>query len=225
MSDRPPPELQTLHWRPLQPDDLPAMHALHRQSIAGLAPQVVKPETPEFLRGLLAGRGRVLGAWDGDALVAYGVLQHDLLAHDDPRPLLGLAADHPLRKLAGAAVAPRWRGLGLQRLLVERRMAWAPDAALFATAAPGNVVSWHNLLACGFAVRALLQRYGGHARYLLAHVPGARTGPATAQAQELAPDQIERQQALLAGGWRGVAPGRAPGSLCLLPPAAAEISA
>lgn len=90
-----PPALAALDWRLLQPEDLPAMHALHLCSIEGMAAQTVKPETREFLHGLLLGRGRVIGAWHGAALAAYGVLQHDLLAQDDPRPLLGLAPAPP----------------------------------------------------------------------------------------------------------------------------------
>ena len=213
-----PPALAALDWRLLQPQDLPAMHALHLCSIEGMAAQTVKPETREFLHGLLLGRGRVIGAWHGAALAAYGVLQHDLLAQDDPRPLLGLAPGQVLYKLAGAAVAPAWRGQGLQRQLIARRVAWAGDAALFATAAPGNVPSWRSLLACGFAVRALQYRYGGHARYLLARVPGAALAHG-APARELAQDDIPGQEALLAQGWQGIAPGQAPGSLRLVAPA------
>lgn len=206
-----------LQWRLLQPHDLQAMHGLHLLSIAGMAAQAVKPETREFLLGLLQGRGRVIGAWHADALVAYGVLQHDLLAHDDPRGLLGLAANHPVCKLAGAAVDPGWRGQGLQRMLIERRMACAPrGAALFATAAPCNLPSWHNLLACGFAVRALQYRYGGHARYLLALVPQERVQERGREAMELGGDELPRQQALLAQGWRGTAAGAAAGSLRLV---------
>ena len=123
-----------------------------------------------------------------------------------------------LYKLAGAAVAPAWRGQGLQRQLIARRVAWAGDAALFATAAPGNVPSWRSLLACGFAVRALQYRYGGHARYLLARVPGAALAHG-APARELAQDDIPGQEALLAQGWQGIAPGQAPGSLRLVAPA------
>ena len=99
-----------------------------------------------------------------------------------------------------------------------RRVAWAGDAALFATAAPGNVPSWRSLLACGFAVRALQYRYGGHARYLLARVPGAALAHG-APARELAQDDIPGQEGLLAQGWQGIAPGQAPGSLRLVAPA------
>ena len=206
---------ETPIWRALAPADLAAMHALHLLSIQGLPAQVVKQESAEFFASLLGGRGRVTGGWVQDKLIAYGVLQNDLLAHDNPRAALGLAPDAPLLKLAGAAVDPAWRQRGLQRLLIERRMAMAGTANLFSTAAPGNASSWHNLLACGFAVRALEYRYGGHARYLLAYVPSQVQPPATAPMQELALSDLERQHALLEQGWWGVAPGQAPGSLLL----------
>lgn len=210
--------LHRLQWRTLQTADLDTMYALHLRSIAGMALATVKPETREFLHSLLEGRGQVIGAWQGRALVAYGVLQHDLLAYDDPRALLGLGADARVGKLAGAAVEPAWRGLGLQRILIDQRMACAADATLFATAAPGNPASWRSLLACGLQVRAVQYLYGGHARYLLARVPGEAWTPG--QRQELPAGAIDQQAALLAQGWRGVSPGVAPQSLCLA--AAAE---
>ena len=215
------PTPSTLAWRLLQPADLDTMEVLHRLSLAGMAAHTVKAESRDFLASLLQGRGQVIGAWAGQALVAYGVLQHDLLPEDDPRPHLGLSADRPAAKLAGAAVAPDWRGQHLQRTLIAKRMAQAqPGAVLFATAAPDNTASWHNLLACGFAVRALEYRDGGFARDRLAHDPAAPSaGPAlAASGLDVPPSDLPRQQALLHAGWRGVAPGSAAGSLHLAPP-------
>ncbi|WP_313073670.1 GNAT family N-acetyltransferase [Melaminivora sp.] len=210
-----------LHWRALQLQDLQAMHDLHLLGIAGLPAQIVKPESLQFLQELLQGRGHVLGAWEEGTLVAYGVLQHDLLPEDRPHALLGLAPQAPLRKLAGAVVHPRWRGRGLQRQLILQRLALAGPEAVFATAAPGNAASWHSLLACGLAVRALQYRYGGHARYLLAREPAGTACWAgdPGAAQELGSDALARQQTLLDQGWRGVAPGATAACLRLEPPA------
>lgn len=215
--------LPALHWRALQPGDLDAVQALHQLSIAGMTPQLVKPESRAFLASLLNGRGRVFGGLAGDQLVAYGVLQHDLLAQDDPRTLFGFKPDRRAAKLAGAAVAPGWRGQGLQRLLIAKRMACVDHGTLlFATAAPGNYASWHSLLACGFAVRALEQRYGGLARYLLLYDPLApRPVGSTALAEQQETGSLELQQALLHAGWQGVAPGNAAHTLRLVAPAGA----
>ena len=65
--------LAALDWRLLQPEDLPAMHALHLCSIEGMAAQTVKPETRGFLHGLLLGRGRVIGAWHGFWVAYVGI--------------------------------------------------------------------------------------------------------------------------------------------------------
>ena len=209
-----------LRWFPLQPADLDAMHALHRRSIADLPAQAVKPESREFLDSLLRGRGRVLGVWDGGVLVAYGVLQHDLLPDDNPRALLGLTPTQPLVKLAGAAVDARWRGQGLQRALIARRLDWCGTQAVFATAGPSNPASWRSLLACGLLVHALERRYGGLVRYLLARVPGQRFEWDATRVRTLDGDALDEQQRLLHQGWRGVAPGGEAGQLCLLPPLA-----
>ena len=163
-----------LDWHWLQPSDLDAMEALHHLGRAGMSAQLVKPESRDFLASLLHGRGQVIGACADGQLVAYGALLHDLLPSDDPRPLLHLAPERTLAKLAGACVAPHWRGQHLQRALITQRMARADSrAVLFVTAAPGNYASWRNLLACGFAVRALEVCYGGLTRYLLAYDPAA----------------------------------------------------
>lgn len=218
-----PTALSLLHWRLLTLSDLDVMEALHRLSMQGMGPQMVKPESRSFLASLLQGRGSVIGAWAGSDLVAYGVLQHDLLPEDDPRHHLGLSAQQPLAKLAGAAVAPAWRRQGLQRALVAKRVACAgSNGVLFATAAPENTASWHNLLACGFTVRALEYRYGGFARYLLVrdvaslllHNEAVSAGVGC----ELDGAALSQQQALFLQGWHGVLPGSTVGSLRLLPP-------
>ena len=235
----PPSAAAALDWCLLQPKDLDAVAALHQVSCAGMSAQLVKPENRQFLASLLQGRGHIFGARAGDLLVAYGLLQHDLLPDDNPRPLLGVAPYRLLAKLAGAAVAPHWRGQGLQRSLIARRMAHADSRALlYVTAAPSNYPSWHNLLACGFVVRGLQLCYGGFPRYLLTHdptapvAPGARaagsntsTGTGTDSFVDVDSLDLARQHALLHAGWQGVAPGSAAGSLRWVPAPGAAVGA
>lgn len=213
------PALHTLQWRWLQPTDLGAVEALHHHSIAGMPAPLVKTESHDFLASVLHGRGQVIGALSGDELVAYGLLLHQLLPSDDPRPELHLPPQQPLAKLAGASVAPHWRGQRLQHQLIQRRMARADSGAvLFVTAAPGNHASWRSLLACGFSVRALRSCYGGFSRYLLAYDPARPTlANANANANTVFADidclDLVRQQRLIDAGWHGIAPGHAAGSL------------
>lgn len=200
-----------LVWRRLVASDLSAIHALHRLSLQGVGPDVVKAETQEFFASLLDGRGEIVGVFREAALVAYGVLQHDLLPDDDPRAHLGLGREVPVRKLAGAAVHPSWRGQRLQRALVDERLRRAgPHALIFATSAPGNPASWRTLMACGLSICAIESRYGGHARYLMARWPeslavGHGHDP---EGMDLPFHDLNAQRGLLKAGWRGVAPGR-----------------
>lgn len=214
-----PDGLNTLLWRQLQPADLQAMHRLHLFSMQGLGADVVKPESPEFLASLLAGRGQVIGAWAGPCLVAYGVLQHDLLPEDTQDAALAIPHS-ALRKLAGAAVDPAWRGMGLQRQLIAQRVALAPpQALLIATASPYNYPSWHNLLAQGFAISALVYRYGGHARYLmLRRKDQVAFAHDCARGMQIPADDLPTQAQLLAQGWVGHAPGFAASSVYYAPP-------
>ncbi len=168
-------------WQVLGPRDAAAIYALHLESIAGIADRsTVKPEKPAFFEGLLAGRGIILGARHEGGLIAYGVLQHDLAADDDPRRLLGLAVGEPLAKLAGVSVRPGERGQGWQRSVTRARIALAGERGfghLFATSAPGNPVSWGNLMDEGFAIAGLVEKYGGLKRFVLHRAPGRRPAP------------------------------------------------
>ena len=210
--------LSALTWRQLRPVDLQAMYALHLASMQNLGAEVVKPESRDFLASLLAGRGQVISAWAEDQLIAYGVLQHDLLP-EDALPDALCRPHTALRKLAGAAVAPAWRGQGLQRQLIARRVALAPaQALLFSTASPYNRPSWHNLLAQGFAIQALVYRYGGHARYLMLHLKGSESArPNTEFGTQVAADDLPAQEQLLAQGWTGIACGLEASSIVYVP--------
>lgn len=210
-----------LCWRLLGTDDLDAIEALHHDAIRGMGVQAVKPEERSFFLSLLAGRGRVLGIESGSRLIAYGVLQHDLLAYDNPCEALGLPLSSSVVKLAGAAVEHDWRGQGLQRLLIGARVSLAADAGvIFSTAAPANQPSWSSLLACGFSVRALQYRYGGHPRYLMVRLaPGlGAASPAPGNPGEpIDSADLARQTQRLEQGWWGVAPGPQAGTIRYVP--------
>lgn len=204
----PRPEPSTLVWRRLGPSDLDAVERLHRQALRGTGPDIVKPETPDFFARLLGGRGAGIGVFDDAHLIAYGLIQHDLPAYDDPRPLVGAAPGVAVVKLSGASVDPAYRGRGLQRALIAARVTLARENAdgalplLFSTSAPANVPSWTNLLSERFAVRAVKLYYGGHPRYVMVREGDA---PLPHGTLHLPAGAIEAQSSLLAQGWRGVA--------------------
>lgn len=164
---KPPPAIAC---EALGPADVDRVFALHLAAIAASEPGLVKPEDRDFFVRILGGEGRALGAFRDGRLVGYGILQVDLPPSEDARPYLGIPPAQGLAKLAGAGVLPEERGAGLHDLFIDWRVAEGARlgiAHLYATAAPGNRNSWANLMAGGFAVAGLVEKYGGALRYLL----------------------------------------------------------
>lgn len=197
-------------------DDLDSVFALHLSATSAVGrADLIKPESRAFFERILSGGGHVTGAFrDDDRLVGYGVLQLDLPPSEDARPLLGLAAGDSLAKLAGASVLPEIWGSGIHDALIAGRVEAAGQLGLrhlYATAAPGNARSWENLLAAGFAVRAIIEKYGGHTRYVLHRDLHARPVD-TADGEWCAAEDVARQRLLIAAGnaathWRKLTDG------------------
>lgn len=200
----------SIRTRELGPADIDAMDALHRLAIGPVArPEIVKPESRDYFVSILAGRGRSIGLFDGDQMLAYGILQHDHSPPDGPHQLLNRAPGTLIGRLAGASVHPDHRGRGFQRMVIDARVAIAPaDMVLFSTAAPVNVRSWSNLLEGGFPIIGIEFFFGGYARYVMLR-DGSTYDPAATVVVD--PRDVPRQQALFAEGWRGYAATRLPG--------------
>lgn len=194
---------EPLTWRELGLEDIDAVETLHRRVMGPVVrPEIVKPEKRSYFEGILGGRGRIIGAFAPD-LVAYGILQHEHAPSDTWEDALGVPRTTSTGRLAGASVAPEYRGRRLQRATIAARVAMAPRGMLlFSTAAPANVPSWTNLLAEGFPIHALVPCYGGYLRYLMVR---DRALYRQDQAVSVDPLDIEAQQALFARGWRGFA--------------------
>jgi len=195
-------------WRWLTASDAPAVEALHRDSLGAASdPRLVKPERPGFFTEILNGRGEILGYFEGDALLAYGVAL-TRLAEPEVYDLLGLdPVTSPLAKLSGSAVALSHRGRGLQTALVSRRLDYLHAKGfpeVFATAAPANSASWRNLMHGGLQIAGLVERYGGLLRFLLHG--GAANLPVepAAELNWCKAMDAEGQQRLLQHGCRGV---------------------
>jgi hypothetical protein len=199
----------------LSVSDLDAVYRLHLAATGAVGrPELIKPESRDFFERILDGGGSIVGFVSGDALIAYGVLQFDLPPAEDARPLLGLGAGDRLAKLAGASVLPEAWGGGLHDELIHLRVDEARRAGirhLYATSAPGNLRSWPNLIDAGFAVRAIIEKYGGHLRYIL-YRDLAVAEPQDANGVWCAVEDIGRQRSLLEVGsvgtrWRRRADG------------------
>lgn len=198
------PAADPLAWRWLDTSDVSAVWDLHRVALASVPePGLVKPEDAGFFERMTGADGVTLGGFANSRLVAYGVLQWTLAADDDPRTRFGLTAGTRLAKLAGSSVHPDWRGKGLHEQVITRRSEQALALGyrhLYATTAPGNWRSWTNLLDTGFAVRALVQKYGTLWRFLLHHDPDP---PAPGRSALIDPEDRDTLLAWLGKGGRG----------------------
>lgn len=206
-----------LAQRELTDADLEQVLALHMRCTEHLGPDLVRHETLESLRQLLQ-RGRFLGMFEQQELVAYGVLLQELQVHEKLPIRIAPDTQRPQAMLAGMAVAPHWRGQGLQRRLIMQRMALVPTHTLvFSTAAPANWYSWNNLLDCGFHVRDITAQYGEHIRYLLVQEPLPTHALYPDLSKEFHALDLQRQLRLLELGWRGAQPGHRPEYLRYVP--------
>ena len=206
-----------LAQRKLSTEDLGQVLALHQLCTHGLSDDIVRRESMASLQDLMQ-RGRFIGLFDQEQLIAYGVLLHKLLAHERLPESIAPDAQRPQLLLSGISVSPAWRGHGLQRRLIMQRMAMAPEnAVLFSTAAPANRHSWNNLLECGFHVRAITDQYCGHTRYLMVAEPLPAYSMYPDLSKEFHALDLKRQQEAISQGWRGAQPGHTPEFLRYVP--------
>ncbi len=195
------------YWgRRLGLDDVNEVFALHRRVIRVLSADLVAAETRDFFLDHVECKGRILGLFARQGLVAYAVLglpgSEDANFGTDHR----LSIDQMLRvaHLDGASVDPLYRGNHLHRLLVHWRLDEARSAGrpiVLSTTAPGNPYSLDNLLACGLQIRGLMRKFGGW-RYLLRRDLDLDAVPA-GTGRWVDAEDLTAHTDLLQAGWRG----------------------
>jgi ribosomal protein S18 acetylase RimI-like enzyme len=178
----------------LGPADVPGVIALHRRVLASLAPGLLNPETDAFFAQHAFEAGRLFGlASSQGALVAYAVLGLPTASDiGNFGRLIGLAESELglVAHLDGAAVVPEWRGHGLQRALLVRRVACAVCLGrrhLLATVAPANHHSLRNATGLGLRIIDTRPMFAAGALRHILHLDLAQHIPA-AIAGLLAPD-------------------------------------
>ena len=140
--------------------------ALYGTVRATIRADLFAEEADGFFPDHLARIGRILGLFAEDTLIAYGVLGLPGPGDVNFADMIDLA--EPQRQgvahIDGAAVCPEWRGNGVHRVLVAWRLERAREAGrsiALSTAAPENLPCVGNLLAEGFDIHALIQKFGG----------------------------------------------------------------
>lgn len=164
-----------LEWRCLLPQEAPLAYKLYLQASANLPFGVVRPDTLATFNDHLGDNGCILGAFQGQQLLAYGMLSFQSeLCQQLAEQLTPPSTLETLAVLDGAACHPTWRGKHLHQQLVQQRLKWAQQLgyqSIIATVSPHNLPSLRNLMRAGFCVQRAIQAYQGLERLLLLHRP------------------------------------------------------
>ena len=165
------PTRQAVTLRRCTPVKAPAVFALQNEVRAAMPhPEQFVPDTQENITAYLA-HDLCLGVFDGERLGAYFILRYCGQSEHNYAAFLGIPQaewDH-WANADSAVVHPDWRGNGLQRKLLEAALPLLRPGivGIGATVSPENQYSLNNALACGFAIAARREMYGGYDRYLL----------------------------------------------------------
>lgn len=167
-------DINNLTFKTLTADCIPALLELQEDAFAhaGDSTDFLRRNTTETLLPCFGGDSLVLGAFDGEQLVAFGILYcagetKENLAHDlDEVTDITENANVKL-----VIVRYEYRGNGLQKEIIARLCTHAEKRGykwLSSTVSPENPWSMNNLIANGFTEAKVLVKYGGLKRILYA---------------------------------------------------------
>lgn len=156
--------------RQCQPTDLQVIIDLNEAIYAALPDKsVLRHNSPEMIASCLEEPNVTLGVWDGDLLVAIGMLYVPQCIEEDHFHDLDLQGDYKSANQKLFLVRDRYRGLGLQRTLireVEKTAIARGYNLLCTTVAPNNDFSINNFLKEGYVYAKTEMKYGGLVRNL-----------------------------------------------------------
>jgi GNAT superfamily N-acetyltransferase len=130
---------------------------------------VLRHNSPEMIASCLKEPNVTLGIWDGELLVAIGMLYVPQCLEEDHFHDLGLEGSYKSANQKLFLVREGYRGLGLQRRLIREVEKTAMSRGynlLCTTVAPNNTFSINNFLAEGYVYAKTEQKYGGLVRNL-----------------------------------------------------------
>ena len=159
-----------MQLRQCQPADLQVIIDLNEAIYAALPDKsVLRHNSPEMIASCLEEPNVTLGVWDGDLLVAIGMLYVPQCIEEDHFHDLDLQGDYKSANQKLFLVRDRYRGLGLQRTLireVEKTAIARGYNLLCTTVAPNNDFSINNFLREGYVYAKTEMKYGGLVRNL-----------------------------------------------------------
>ena len=159
-----------MQLRQCQPADLQVIIDLNEAIYAALPDKsVLRHNSPEMIASCLEEPNVTLGVWDGELLVAIGMLYVPQCIEEDHFHDLGLQGDYKSANQKLFLVRDRYRGMGLQRTLireVEKTAIARGYNLLCTTVAPNNDFSINNFLKEGYVYAKTEMKYGGLVRNL-----------------------------------------------------------
>ncbi len=130
---------------------------------------VLRHNSPEMMASCLEEPNVTLGIWDGNLLVAIGILYVPQCIEEDHFHDLGLQGEYKSANQKLFLVRDGYRGLGLQRRLIREveNIAVARGFNLLCTTvAPNNTPSVSNFTSEGYVYAKTEVKYGGLMRNL-----------------------------------------------------------
>lgn len=159
-----------MELRQCQLYDLQAVIDLNEMVYAALPDKtVLRHNSPEMIASCLEEPNVTLGIWDGNLLVAIGMLYVPQCIEEDHFHDLGLKGDFRSANQKLFLVRDGYRGMGLQRRLIREVEKIALERGynlLCTTVAPNNTFSINNFLAEGYVYAKTEKKYGGLLRNL-----------------------------------------------------------
>ena len=152
------------------PSDLQTVIDLNETVYAALPDKsILRHNSPEMIASCLNEPNVTLGYWEGNLLVAIGMLYVPQCIEEDHFHDLDLQGDYKSANQKLFLVREGYRGLGLQRKLIREveRIAVARGYNLLCTTvAPNNTYSINNFLKEGYVYAKTEEKYGGLLRNL-----------------------------------------------------------
>lgn len=171
-------------------------------------PDSLQPLSECEIDVILSGKGLVVGVYSNEALVAFRVLLEPPLDNEHLGLDIGLMNQQLSESIYQeiSIVHPHFRGMGLQQLMGQLLMKEVEEKNyrfVLATVAPFNIPSLKDKFSHGLEIAALKVKYGGMLRYIF--VKDLKLDSEFAKREHRIPmGNIEKQQAVLDLGWRGV---------------------
>ena len=159
-----------MQLRPCQLSDLQSVIDLNEAIYSALPDKsILRHNSPEMIASCIEEPNVTLGIWEGDMLIAIGMLYVPQCIEEDHFHDLGLEGEYKSANQKLFLVREGYRGLGLQRKLireVENIALTRGYNLLCTTVAPNNDFSINNFLKEGYVYAKTEEKYGGLMRNL-----------------------------------------------------------